>query len=85
MRLTCPYCGERDAQEFVTRGAAVGPRPDPAAPDALRQFHDYVHLRANPAGISVEYWYHAAGCRSWLRLTRDTRSHAVLDVQLAAS
>ncbi len=79
------YCGERDAEEFVTRGAATGPRPDPASPDVLGKFHDYVHLRVNPAGVSIEYWYHASGCRSWLCVTRDTRNHVVLNVKLAAS
>jgi methylglutamate dehydrogenase subunit B len=85
MRLICPYCGERDSDEFVTRGGVVGPRPDSGTPDALERFHDYVHLRPNPAGTSVEYWYHAAGCRSWLRVRRNTVTHAVLSVDLAAS
>ncbi len=85
MRLKCPYCGERDAAEFITRGGAAGVRPDPAGPDPLQRFHDYVHLRDNPAGTSLEYWYHAAGCRSWLQVTRDTRSHLVLSVEMAAS
>ena len=85
MRLKCPYCGDRDAQEFVTRGGAVGPRPDPAAPDARQRFGDWVHLRPNPRGLSVEYWYHAAGCRSWLRVTRDTLTHAVISAELTQS
>ncbi len=85
MRITCPYCGERDAAEFVTRGGVEEPRPDPAAPESLQRFHDYVYLRGNPAGPSLEYWYHGAGCRSWLRVSRDTRTQVVLSVELAAS
>jgi sarcosine oxidase subunit delta len=30
-----------------------------------------------------ELWQHVLGCRAWLLVTRDTRSHAVLKVRLA--
>ena len=83
MRLTCPYCGERDLQEFVYLGDATVRRPDPGAPDALQAFHDYVYLRDNPAGPHREYWHHAAGCRAWLVVTRDTLSHEITAVELA--
>lgn len=77
MRIPCPYCGERDAREFAYLGDATLTRPDPAAPDAEQAFHDYVYLRDNPAGAHQEWWYHANGCRQWLRVTRDTRTHAI--------
>jgi methylglutamate dehydrogenase subunit B len=83
MRIPCPFCGERDAQEFAYLGDATVERPDGDAPDALRAFHDYVYLRANPAGLLREYWQHVTGCRSWLVVTRDTRSHAVTSAELA--
>ena len=54
--------------------------PDNAARDT---FHDYMHLRDNPAGIHRELWYHEQGDRSWLVVTRDTISHAVISVELA--
>ncbi|MBX9730813.1 MAG: sarcosine oxidase subunit delta [Sphingomonas sp.] len=72
MRLPCPFCGDRDAQEFVYRGDAWPVRPSDDA-----DFHDYVHLRDNPAGMITEHWYHAQGCRQWLIVNRDTRSHAI--------
>ena len=84
MRIDCPFCGEREAQEFITLGQAMGPRPDPSSADALEAFHDYVHLRDNPRGAGTEYWYHAAGCRSWLRVTRDTVTHQVTAAELVA-
>jgi sarcosine oxidase subunit delta len=84
MRIPCPFCGERDGEEFQTLGEAAGPRPDPAASDAEAEFFAYVHLRENPAGPHREYWYHAAGCRRWLLVTRDTRSNAVLGAAFAA-
>ncbi len=83
MRIPCPYCGSRDLQEFTYLGDATLSRPDPAGPDAALLFLDYVHLRDNPAGLHREFWYHAAGCRSWLIVERDTTSHAVLGVSLA--
>jgi sarcosine oxidase subunit delta len=78
MRIQCPYCGERDLSEFTYRGDAAFARPDPAATDAARRFFEQVYLRTNPAGPHEELWYHGFGCRSWVRVTRDTRSHEVL-------
>lgn len=83
MRLKCPYCGERDHSEFTYLGDGGAPRPDPSAPDASGRFFEAVYLRANPAGQHDELWYHSAGCRSWLLVTRDTRTHDVLSVSYA--
>lgn len=85
MRIVCPYCGARDAHEFAYLGDAAPTRPDPSAADAVEAFHDYVHLRDNPAGPLDELWYHAAGCRRWLVVTRDTRTHAITATVLAAT
>ncbi len=74
MRITCPFCGERDLREFTCRGAAVE-RPAPGAGEAA--WDAYLHLRDNPAGPSREYWQHTGGCRAWLVVSRDTLSHAV--------
>jgi len=82
MRIKCPYCGERDAQEFTYRGAYLR-RPSAEAADAA--FYDYVYVRANPAGPLSELWYHRAGCRAWLVVERDTRTHAIARVAFAAS
>lgn len=84
MRITCCHCGERDSSEFVCLGAAPPARPDPDGPDALRRFHEYVHLRDNVRGKHDEYWYHAYGCHAWLKVTRDTRTHEMLGVSPVA-
>ena len=81
MRIPCPYCGDRDVAEFIYRGDATPERP--AADGALSAFHDYVYLRANPMGVLDEHWYHASGCRSWLIVTRDTRTHLISGASLA--
>jgi methylglutamate dehydrogenase subunit B len=78
MRINCPYCGDRDAQEFVYRGDAA-----PARPDDGSGFYEYVYERDNVAGPMREHWYHAQGCRNWLVVTRDTVSHAITGAALA--
>lgn len=84
MRITCPFCGERESAEFAYLGDADFARPsDPFAPDAPARFYEAVYLRENPAGPHDELWYHSFGCRSWLRVTRDTRTHEILAVELA--
>ena len=74
MRIPCPFCGPRDAREFVYRGAALD-RSEGGDWDA--RWHDYVHLRDNPAGPLVEHWYHTP-CGTWTEVVRDTRSHALV-------
>ncbi len=88
MRIDCCYCGLRGNEEFTYLGDATPQRPpsDPALPleEAVRQrWHDYVYLRDNPAGPHRELWQHVAGCRAWLVVTRDTRTHAILKVETA--
>jgi heterotetrameric sarcosine oxidase delta subunit len=82
MRLTCPLCGERDLREFTCRGSAKL-LARPAADAGAAAFHDYLNIRDNPAGPNPELWQHAAGCRAWLLVVRDTRSHDILEVELA--
>jgi len=83
MRIRCPFCGERESAEFVYLGDADFQRPNPQGPDAQAQFFDAVYLRDNPSGPHDELWYHVFGCRSWLRVTRNTRTHEILAVDFA--
>jgi heterotetrameric sarcosine oxidase delta subunit len=76
MRIPCPHCGERDVQEFAYLGDAGPRRPDGLSAQ-IEATHDYVYLRDNPAGPHRELWQHVAGCRAWLVVTRDTRTHAI--------
>jgi sarcosine oxidase subunit delta len=80
MRLPCPFCGDRDHSEFVYRGAAAR-RPAPGSDQDA--FAGYVYMRENPAGELDEYWYHARGCRQWLIVRRDTRTHEIVNARLA--
>jgi len=78
MRIPCPHCGPRGNDEFAFLGGADPRRPDGDDPAA---WHDYVYLRQNIAGEHREYWQHVHGCRAWLVVRRDTRSHEVLGAE----
>lgn len=75
-RLTCPHCGPRDAVEFSYGGDATVAMP-PLDADEETWFKAVYH-RDNPRGPHLEYWHHVAGCRQWIRIRRDTLTHAVL-------
>jgi sarcosine oxidase subunit delta len=83
MRISCPYCGDRELLEFVVLGDATPQRPSVQPENDSQAFHDFVYLRDNPAGDAREAWYHASGCRRWLVVTRNTRTHAVNSVTFA--
>jgi sarcosine oxidase subunit delta len=84
MIIPHPILGPRDAQEFTYLGdATLIDRPDGMADGAAEAFHDYLYLRDNPAGQHRELWFHEQGDRSWLVVTRDTRTHAITKVELA--
>ncbi|MEI6641990.1 MAG: sarcosine oxidase subunit delta [Novosphingobium sp.] len=81
MRIDCPICGPRMLEEFFLYGDATRRRPDADAP--IETWVDYVYLRDNPAGAHTEYWFHGVGCRTWLKIERDTVTHAIHSVSPA--
>ena len=84
MIINHPHLGPRDAAEFTILGdAGLLKRPDWQADDADYAFYHYLYLRDNPAGLHRELWFHEYGDQSWLIVTRDTVTHAVLEVALA--
>ena len=85
MIINHPHLGPRDASEFTILGdASLINRPDWQAGDANDAFYNYQYLRDNPAGLHHELWFHEQGDRSWLVVTRDTVTHAVVEVVLAS-
>ncbi|MDT1062439.1 sarcosine oxidase subunit delta [Paracoccus sp. CPCC 101403] len=85
MLIPHPLLGPRDSSEFSYLGdASLLDRPDGMAADAAARFHEYVHLRDNPAGVHRELWFHEQGDRSWLVVTRNTLTHEILGAELAS-
>ena len=85
MIINHPHLGPRDASEFTILGdASLINRPDWQAGDADDAFYTYQYLRDNLAGLHRELWFHEQGDRSWLVVTRDTVTHAVIAVALAS-
>ena len=78
--INCPYCGPRAEVEFHYGGEAHIARPaDPAAlSDA--EWADFLFMRGNPKGVVYERWMHAAGCRRWFNVARDTVTYRILAV-----
>ena len=76
--LDCPICGRRPLDEF-TFGGERRDVPASITDEADRDF-DEVWIFDNPSGVASERWFHAAGCRRWLTVQRDTAADAVLDI-----
>ena len=72
-RIRCPHCGTRDSIEFAY-GREVAPLPALDAPSEAWQA--YVYDRDNPRGAHDEWWHHTYGCGQWIRVVRDTMTHA---------
>ena len=83
MRIKCPICGERDHREFAYWGDASIVYPPLGASED--EWYSAVHERANPAGEHEEIWHHESGCRSFLKVTRNTVTHEISDVVLMGS
>ena len=78
LRIPCPWCGVRDETEFHYGGQAGIVRPE--HPDELsdEEWADFLFMRDNPKGEFAERWVHAAGCRRWFKLVRDTVTHRII-------
>jgi len=78
LSIRCPYCGPRDEDEFDYGGDASVACPDD--PDSLADeaWTAFLYLRDNPKGPHLEWWYHAAGCRRWITVRRDTATNRIL-------
>jgi sarcosine oxidase, subunit delta len=76
--LDCPRCGRRPLDEFSFGGER---RSVPASiTDADERDFDEVWVFENPDGVTTERWFHAAGCRRWLTVRRDTTVDQVIEV-----
>jgi sarcosine oxidase subunit delta len=75
--ITCPHCGSRPIEEYRFGGEVPAVPAWVVDPDARNV--DYVWYFGNPAGVTVERWFHIAGCRRWLTLHRDTVTDTIIE------
>lgn len=71
-RLTCPFCGPRELEEFLFRKTL--PEPNSTA-------YASVFERITQSRESLEHWQHVGGCRAWLWVRRDPSTNHVLEVR----
>ena len=78
--IECPWCGPREESEFSYSGEAHIQRP--VDPEALSdaEWADYLFMRKNPRGRHLEQWSHAAGCRRYFNVERDTVTYGIRSV-----
>ena len=75
LRITCPWCGPREELEYRYGGEGM---PIPHDADD-REWARVLYFRNNPAGVHIERWIHAAGCRQWFVIHRSTLTHQILE------
>ena len=78
--IHCPHCGARDEAEFSCGGEAHIMRPLAENKINDAQFADYLFYRHNPKGLFLERWRHAAGCRKWFNVVRDTVTDEIIEI-----
>jgi sarcosine oxidase subunit delta len=78
--IDCPNCGPRAEIEFRYGGQSHVQRPGPHEAVSDEAWADYLFYRQNPKGEHRERWVHAAGCRQWFNVARDTVTHQILAV-----
>ena len=82
LRISCPFCGTRDQDEFRFGGEASVQRP--VQPDQVSdaEWAEYLFYRDNLKGVHHERWVHSFGCRQWFHVVRNTATHEILGIYL---
>ena len=76
---TCPH--GHPIGDQVLKGVAQILREKARDTDPDERDFDEVWVFENPDGVTTERWFHAAGCRRWLTVRRDTSIDRVLEVR----
>jgi sarcosine oxidase subunit delta len=78
LKIHCPYCQEtREEEEFHYSGQAHIARPSDPDSCSDEEWGNYLYFRKNPRGRHMEMWVHAAGCRKFFNVVRDTITYEV--------
>jgi heterotetrameric sarcosine oxidase delta subunit len=78
--IECPWCGSRDLSEFSYGGEAHIDRPEKSETMSDAEWAEFVFMRSNPKGVLAERWNHAAGCRRWFNMLRNTATDDILGI-----
>jgi heterotetrameric sarcosine oxidase delta subunit len=76
--INCPNCGPRTVYEFKFGGER---KVQPGADAGAKDWRHYFYFNRNVNGVNDEWWYHAGGCRAWLRVSRNTATNEVITVE----
>ena len=81
LSIYCPHCGEyREEEEFHPKGQAHIVRPADPESCSDKEWGEYLYFRKNPRGLHHELWVHAAGCRKFFNISRDTVTYEIKEV-----
>jgi len=78
--IKCPYCGEREQEEFTCGGEAHIVRPKNPSELTDDQWADYLFMRQNHKGLQFERWNHSFGCRQWFNVARNTATDKIIKI-----
>ena len=78
--IKCPYCGEREQEEFTCGGEAHIMRPKKPTELSDEQWADYLFIRQNNKGVQFERWNHAFGCKQWFNVARNTATDEIIKI-----
>jgi heterotetrameric sarcosine oxidase delta subunit len=83
--IECPYCGPRDQVEFFHGGEAHRVRPSDSEQMSDEEWAAFLFMRTNTKGVFAERWNHAAGCRQWFNMLRNTATDEILAIYPAGA
>lgn len=83
--IECPHCGPRDQIEFSYGGEAHRVRPARSEQMSDEEWAEFLFMRTNTKGVFAERWNHAAGCRQWFNMLRNTATDEILAVYPAGA
>ena len=75
--IDCPFCGPRNSSEFGFSGKV---KPRPGGRPTKSEWRRYLYEQDNVAGVSVERWFHVAGCRRFLDVERHSVTNEISSV-----
>ena len=71
-RLTCPFCGPRELEEFLFHKTLAEPGST---------LYGAIYERVSRTQEILEHWQHMCGCRAWLWVRRNPSTHDVQEVR----